>query len=77
MLVGAPRAPHPSACIEVYDEAGYAAVLSGRDGSLLLLVEGDGLQVRERPWSEAFGFAVAGCGDWDRDGVPDVRSDTT
>jgi hypothetical protein len=72
VLVGAPRAPHPSACVEVYAEAGYAAVLSGRDGSLLLLVEGDGLRFDDRPWSEAFGFAVAGCGDWDRDGVPDV-----
>jgi len=73
LAVGAPRAPHPTECLERFRQEGYVAVFSGATGARLHLFVGEGLQdLYGEPWSEAFGFSVAGCGDWNRDGVPDV-----
>ncbi|MEW6744024.1 MAG: Ig-like domain-containing protein [Planctomycetota bacterium] len=45
--------------------AGMAAVFSGRDGHLIWVQYGDAA-------NHLFGFAVAGAGDFNRDGCPDV-----
>jgi hypothetical protein len=55
-------------------DIGYVRVWSGADGAQLLELVGEGLPGFDCPfpWGEAFGFALAGVGDWDLDGTPDV-----
>jgi hypothetical protein len=57
---------------------GYVRVHSGADGALLFEVHGEAPSTPYCPFSsdvhagEAFGFALAGVGDWNGDGVPDL-----
>jgi hypothetical protein len=59
LIVGAPMRDN------VYDADGSAFVLSGIDGSLIFELQG----VNQRA---TFGWAVAGAGDLNQDGVPDL-----
>ena len=51
-------------------EAGAIQVFSGADGSLIRRIDGDDVE-------EHLGIAVAGTGDVDRDGVPDIVAGAT
>ncbi|HKW50628.1 MAG TPA: integrin alpha, partial [Candidatus Eisenbacteria bacterium] len=53
------------ATVGIYTEAGAIQVFSGADGSLIRRIDGDDME-------EHLGLSVAGTGDVDRDGVPDI-----
>ena len=67
LAVGAPRAdgPGPTDAAGLVQDAGRVLVVSGRDGRALLQLAGDSDH-------DTFGWSLAGMGDVDGDGVPDL-----